>query len=274
MKTRVVEEKEYAQKKVVNSNPFVPHASIVRKIWGKGDTILLIFAGSAAEFALHKTVDWLYYTGKLPADPLGRLFSTVAYAQRIIFSDQDTATNAITEIRKIHSSVEQARTQHIPDWAYLDVLSMLIDYSIRAFELTEEKMTLTQKEDVYSVFFRMGQLMHIKDLPSNFIEWQEQRQLAIHQHLVFSGYTKDLYRQYHKHLGRWRYWLLLRIQVMLIPDPIRKMIGLKKDGFTRIALWFYLLFRPYRWMQQVRLQMMPIAFRQQIRGLDQLSKTI
>lgn len=53
---------------------FVNEGSIVREIWGKADTILFIFAGASAEFALNKSVDWLYFTGKLPADPLGRLF--------------------------------------------------------------------------------------------------------------------------------------------------------------------------------------------------------
>ena len=48
---------------------FVVKGSVVREIWGKGDTILFIFAGAAAEFSLNKAVDWLYYTGKLPADP-------------------------------------------------------------------------------------------------------------------------------------------------------------------------------------------------------------
>ena len=67
---------------------FVEKDSIVRQIWGKGDTILFIFAGAAAEFALNKAVDWLYFTGKLPADPLGRLFSTVSYARKIIFSEK------------------------------------------------------------------------------------------------------------------------------------------------------------------------------------------
>ena len=42
---------------------FVEPNSIVRRIWGKGDTILFIFAGASAEFALNKAVDWLYYTG-------------------------------------------------------------------------------------------------------------------------------------------------------------------------------------------------------------------
>ena len=48
---------------------FVEKGSVVRKIWGKGDTILFVFAGSAAEFALNKAVDWLYFTGRLPCRP-------------------------------------------------------------------------------------------------------------------------------------------------------------------------------------------------------------
>jgi hypothetical protein len=64
---------------------FSPKNSILRQIWGSPDTVLFIFAGSAAEFALNKAVDWLYFTGRLPADPLGRLFSTVVYSHKIIF---------------------------------------------------------------------------------------------------------------------------------------------------------------------------------------------
>ncbi|MDQ3244245.1 MAG: DUF2236 domain-containing protein, partial [Gemmatimonadota bacterium] len=43
--------------------------------------VLLVFAGSAAEFALNRAVDWLFFTGELPRDPIGRLFSTAAYSQ-------------------------------------------------------------------------------------------------------------------------------------------------------------------------------------------------
>jgi len=110
---------------------FVKENSIVRSIWGKADTVLFIFAGSAAEFALNKAVDWLYFTGKLPADPLGRLFSTVTYARQIIFAKEGAALQAIDKITAIHKGVEHARGAQIPDWAYRDVLFMLIDYSIR-----------------------------------------------------------------------------------------------------------------------------------------------
>ena len=70
---------------------FVKKESVVREIWGKADTILFIFAGASAEFALNKAVDWLYFTGRLPADPLARLFSTVSYARKIVFSEKQAA---------------------------------------------------------------------------------------------------------------------------------------------------------------------------------------
>src|SRR6188474_420871 len=113
---------------------FVEKNSVVRKIWGKSDTVLFIFAGAAAEFALNKAVDWLYFTGKLPKDPLGRLFSTVEYARQIVFSEKESAEKAISTMAKIHAGVENKRGAAIPDWAYRDVLFMLIDYSIRSFE--------------------------------------------------------------------------------------------------------------------------------------------
>src|SRR5258708_123828 len=101
---------------------FVEENSVVRKMWGKSDTILFIFAGASAEFALNKAVDWLYFTGKLPSDPLGRLFSTVNYARRIVFSSMNEAHKTIDTMRHIHTTVEENRGSSIPDRAYRDVL--------------------------------------------------------------------------------------------------------------------------------------------------------
>src|SRR5690606_38317870 len=97
---------------------YVNEHAILRKIWGKSDNILFIFAGAAAEFALNKAVDWLYFTGKLPADPIGRLFSTVQYARSIIYADEESALKTIDKITTIHRAVENSRNDKIPDWAY------------------------------------------------------------------------------------------------------------------------------------------------------------
>ncbi|NNJ83172.1 MAG: DUF2236 domain-containing protein, partial [Flavobacteriaceae bacterium] len=168
---------------------FVEHNSIVKKIWGKSDTILFIFAGAAAEFALNKAVDWLYFTGKLPSDPLGRLFSTVRYAKLIVFAPMDEANQAIDTMDRIHKSVEQSRGSTIPDWAYRDVLFMLIYYSIAAYELLERKLTDNEKEEVYNVFYRVGVRMGLKELPANYIDWLPVRNDHLVQDLYRSEYT-------------------------------------------------------------------------------------
>ncbi len=117
---------------------FVHKESVVRRVWGSSDIILFIFAGAAAEFALNKAVDWLYFTGRLPADPLGRLFSTVTYARLIVFSEKEKAHAVIDRMASIHATVEKNRGASIPDWAYRDVLYMLIHYSICSLKCWNE----------------------------------------------------------------------------------------------------------------------------------------
>src|SRR5688500_15068057 len=177
---------------------FVNKHSVVRQIWGKSDTILFIFAGASAEFALNKSVDWLYFTGKLPGDPLGRLFSTVSYARQIIFSEQEAALQAIDKITAIHKGVEQKRGAKIPDEAYRDVLFMLIYYSIQSFELLERKLTKTEQAEAFEVFYRVGARMGIKHLPATFDEWEKMRQKSLSENLVSGEFTINLYRQYRK----------------------------------------------------------------------------
>lgn len=203
---------------------FVENDSVVRKIWGKSDTILFIFAGASAEFALNKAVDWLYFTGKLPSDPLGRLFSTVRYARKIIFSSMDDANSAIDMMRKIHSAVEQNRGDVIPDWAYRDVLFMLIHYSIAAYELLEQKLSDAEKEEVYNVFYRVGTRMGLKELPENYIDWLPVRESHLMENLQKSEFTTDLFKQYRKHLGTMRYQVLLEGQKLVVPNRVKELM--------------------------------------------------
>src|SRR6188768_1279453 len=171
------------------TNLFVKEDSVVRQIWGKSDTVLFIFAGAAAEFALNKAVDWLYFTGRLPSDPLGRLFSTVRYARMIVFSSLDDANKAIDMMRKIHTAVEQNRGDVIPDWAYRDVLFMLIHYSIASYELLERKLSDEEKEEVYNVFYRVGARMGLKELPLTYAEWLPVRKAHLTEDLQKSEFT-------------------------------------------------------------------------------------
>ena len=211
----------------MNTVYFVHKKSVVRQIWGKGDTILFIFAGAAAEFALNKAVDWLYFTGKLPADPLGRLFSTVSYARTIVFADNETALRAIDTIAAIHSGVEAKRGAQIPDWAYRDVLFLLIDYSIRSFEIMERKLSGEEKIEVFDVFYRVGARMGLAGLPRTFSEWEEMRATHLEDNLRHNNYTDDLFSQYRRHLGLPRYRILLESQMLVVPQKVGHMLGFR-----------------------------------------------
>lgn len=249
---------------------FVAKDSIVRRIWGKSDTILFIFAGASAEFALNKAVDWLYFTGRLPADPLGRLFSTVAYAREIVFSSADEAHTAIEKINTIHSSLENARGYVIPDWAYRDVLFMLIHYSIAAFELLERKLTLPEKEEVFDVFYHVGQQMHLKDLPTNYEDWCVMRVAHMESDLQKSHYTIDLFKQYKKHLGIIRYILLIEGQKLVVPLQIKKLMRLKSISLLQPIVILYKLFRKLNMDWLLKAAILPPEYKTQIKALDHM----
>lgn len=247
---------------------FVNKDSVVREIWGKGDTILFIFAGASAEFALNKAVDWLYFTGRLPADPLGRLFSTVNYARQIVFSEMDEALRAIDKITAIHSAVEAKREAKIPNWAYRDVLFMLIGYSISSFELLERKLTDAEKEEVFNVFYRVGSRMGLKGLPTNFNEWVQMRAGHLEQDLVKSNFTDDLYKQYKKHLGPLRYKLLLEGQKLVVPEKVSELLQLGKVSLLTPVLAFYKLTRKVKLDWFLKSAVLPKEYKAEIKELD------
>ncbi len=247
---------------------FVEKNSIVRKIWGKSDTVLLIFAGAAAEFALNKAVDWLYFTGKLPADPIGRLFSTVSYARKIIFAEKESALKAIDAITSIHKSVESKRGKSIPDWAYRDVLFMLIHYSIASYEVLEHKLSAKELQEVFDVFFRVGTRMNIAGLPTNYIEWLKTRERDLENDLAKSKFSVDLYKQYKKHLGCFRYAVLLEGQVMVVPNKVRSLLNMRKYSLLTPIIPLYKLSRKIKADYFIKSLILPTKFKKEISELD------
>ena len=250
--------------------PFVHTDSVVRKIWGKSDTILFIFAGAAAEFALNKAVDWLYYTGRLPKDPIGRLFSTVSYARQIVFAPKEEAEKAIDQITHIHSVIETSRGAKIPDWAYRDVLFMLIHYSIAAYELLEAKLSEQEKEDVYSIFLRIGKRMNIPDLPPTYVAWLPVREQHMQNDLVKSHFTKDLFLQYKKSLGTFRYKVLLEAQILVVPQKVAQLLQFRKLSFLAPVVPLYKFSRILKLDSAIKWLLLPSEYKKKIQELDVL----
>jgi hypothetical protein len=248
---------------------FVDEPSVVREIWGSSDTILFIFAGAAAEFALNKAVDWLYFTGQLPSDPLGRLFSTVSYARKIVFSNKQSAIKAINAITSIHTAVEQKRGTNIPDWAYRDVLFLLIDYSIISFQLLERKLSTSERQEVFDVFYRVGMQMGLKGLPEEYSEYEKMRKQHLQNDLQHSHFTDDLFVQYRKHLGAVRYRLLLESQALVAPEEVRRLLKYRPSLLIP-------LIKPYKICKKMKMDwllkaiLLPSKYKNEIKALDRI----
>jgi hypothetical protein len=189
---------------------FVKEGSVVRQIWGTSDIVLFIFAGAAAEFTLNKAADWLNFTGQLPGDPLEQLFATVEYARELVFAEKEAAERALQALAKKQAQAAYKSGDALPDQTYRDVLFTLTDYSIRSFELLERPLTPAEKEEVFEVFKCIGLRLGLPDLPNTFPQWQAMRAEHLRHNLRKCRFTSELFRQYKKHLGNTRYYLLLQ----------------------------------------------------------------
>ncbi|WP_336514523.1 oxygenase MpaB family protein [Pollutibacter soli] len=245
-------------------NRLVNDDSILLEIWGTTDITLFIFAGASAEFALNKQVDWLFYTGKLPADPIGRLFSTVSYAQQIIFSHRDKAHHAIGKINAIHGSVEASRGRQIPPEAYKDVLYLLIHYSISAYELLKRKLTTEEKDQIVRLFGIIGQHMRLTNMSSTYEEWKSSYETHLETNLVLSSHTLELFKQYRKHLGLFRYFLLREIQKELVSKKVGGLLNYKRSVPVRMALPVYRILRRTRLQDTLVRLLIPDRFKPEI----------
>jgi hypothetical protein len=247
---------------------FVERGSIVRKIWGDPDLVLLIFAGSAAEFALNRAVDWLFFTGEIPRDPIGRLFSTVRYAQEIVFVDEEKAHRTLERINAQHARVEHERRQTIPEWAFRDVLYMLIDYSERAYALLNRPLTEDQKNELFDVFRRIGEALYIPQLPKTYAEWQEDRRRHLLRDLSYSKHTSMLYDAYRRHLGPWRYYLLLEVQALIVPNEVGRLLQLKSNALISALAQTYGIIGIGPLQSMVHTLLIPPRYWAEVRSFD------
>ncbi|MDP9427250.1 MAG: DUF2236 domain-containing protein [Actinomycetota bacterium] len=220
-------------------HPAFASSCATRRVWGSPDAILLIFAASAAEFATIKAVDWLFFTGRLPEDPIGRFFGTVAFTQRIFFGDPEEAEAAIAVINRAHRDVEGARGREIPEWAYRDVLFMLVDYAERAHEVVFGPMSDDEKAACLEDALAVGRAMSIAGLPETRDEYRDQRGRQLAEDYARSPLTDELYARYRAVLGPLRFRLLKLVQASMVPGEIRTVLGLRESGLVGLLLGLY-----------------------------------
>jgi hypothetical protein len=212
---------------------------VTRRIWGSPDAILLFFAGGAAEFAAIKAVDWLFFTGRLPGAPVERFFETVRFAQSVFFGGPAGATDAVERMNRIHQRVEEARGEEIPQWAYRDMLFILIDYGERAHEVVFGAMTEAERASHFGVALALGRAMSLSDLPATYDDYREQRHRQLLEDYARGPLTDELYASYRRALGPLRFRLLRLVQASVLPDELRDVLRLELHPLVEELLRCY-----------------------------------
>jgi hypothetical protein len=145
---------------------------------------------------------------------------------------------------------------------------MLIDYSIRAFEVLERKMSNSEKSDVFDVFQRMGTAMGLKGLPHSFDDWTIMRQAHMEQNLQHSTLTDDLFHQYKKHLGSVRYKILVEAQTLVAPPRVQLLLKKDRNPILRQLLTLYKVSKHIKADSLLKSLILPPKYQDQIRALD------
>ncbi|MDH5682349.1 MAG: DUF2236 domain-containing protein [Spirochaetota bacterium] len=218
---------------------------ITREIWGNMANIILIYAGSAADFALHPENHWLFYTNKLPSNPQERFIETFLYNQKLFFTPVSQLPRVVSHIRQIHSAIETKRAREsshkmISHTAFKDVFSMLVDYGIRGYEyLNRRKLDPAEKTEYINDIKAVSDMMGISGFPSDDDSFREYRVDCIQNRLQANEYTERLYEAYLNDLGETRFNIVRRFQAQFIPQRLSEELGLVKSNA------FSLLYRTY-----------------------------
>jgi uncharacterized protein (DUF2236 family) len=220
-------------------------SEITRTIWGDAENILLIYVGSAAEFALNPENHWLFYTGKLPSDPLRRFETTLRYQRKLFFTPQEAMPALARHIKDIHRDVEESRSRKegpikISDQAYLQVFSMLIEYGILGFEyLHRRQMTQQERETYFDDMRSVALMMEIRDFPEDYRHYLARRARMVASELQCNAFTLELMDAYRKSLPSVSYWGLLQFQARFIHPTLASRLNLKTNRFFEWAYWIY-----------------------------------
>lgn len=145
---------------------------------------------------------------------------------------------------------------------------MLIDYSIRSYELLEKKLTEEEKEETFDVFYRVGVHMGIKGLPKNYKQWMNMRAEHLNADLMCSDLTRDLYRQYRKHLGVFRFQILKQAQILVVPKRVNSLLSLGNIPFLAPVIGIYKLFRMLSVDRFLKDAILPSGYKNEIKELD------
>ena len=110
--------------------------------------------------------------------------------------------------------------------------------------------------------------MGIPGLPTSYEEWLGVRNAHMHEDLQHSHHTDDLFKQYRKHLGAFRYKILLEGQKLVVPKRVNVLLKLGKFSLMTPVIPAYKFTRFIKLDWFIKLLILPADYRKQIQVLD------
>jgi hypothetical protein len=160
-------------------------------------------------------------------------------------------------MKNIHVGVENSRGFKIPNWAYQDVLYMLIANTMSAFELLHRPLTTEEKKEIYEVFYKVGLGMGIIDLPDNIENWEIRRNENLSSNYHLSGFSLQLFDAYKTHLGSCRFQILLYVQQLLLDAQLKGYLSNFKVKNLCILLKLYKTSKSFWPINQLKYYLLP-----------------
>jgi hypothetical protein len=110
--------------------------------------------------------------------------------------------------------------------------------------------------------------MGLKEIPASYQSWLPSREAHLQNDLVRSNFTDDLFAQYKKHLGSFRYMILLQSQKLVVPKRVAELLEFSKFEPIRPLVPIYQIGKKVGLDVLVKFMLLPPMYRQQIKGLD------
>ena len=145
---------------------------------------------------------------------------------------------------------------------------MLIDYSIRSYEILERKLKPFEKQEVLNVFSEVGTRMGLNDIPKDFKTFKTERYLHLKQDLYNGEFTQDLYKQYRNHICFVRYYLLIETQIMICPKLVSELLQLRKFSFIKPLISIYKLSRLLKFDALLKAMILLSAYKSNIKAMN------
>jgi hypothetical protein len=114
----------------------------------------------------------------------------------------------------------------------------------------------------------MGTRMNIPDLSPTYKKWLVVREQHLQDDLAKSDYTVDLYKQYKKHLGAFRFKVLKESQILVVPKRVNELLQLGKFSLLQPVVPIYKISRSIKLDWLIKEVLLPAQYKKEIKDLD------